>query len=92
MLEEAVQRFHQFDDGDVRAVVDELMISVGGVGPAPCVGEGVELRLAHLSARLSKQDVVIGVGVKRWIEINKIDTRIRELAPVAQLFQIVAEI
>ena len=28
----------------------------------------------------------------RWIEIEKIDTRIRELAPIAQPLQIVAEI
>ena len=51
MFEEAVERFHQLDHGDVRAVVDELMIRVGSVSPAPRVGEGVELRLAYLSAR-----------------------------------------
>ncbi len=31
-------------------------------------------------------------GIKRRIEINKTDNRIRELAPVAQPFQIIAEI
>jgi hypothetical protein len=41
MFEETVERFHQLDDGDVRAVVDELVIGFGGVGPAPGVGEGV---------------------------------------------------
>ena len=54
MFEEAVKRFHQLDHCDVRAVVNELMISVGGVGPAPGVGECVELRLAYFAARLAK--------------------------------------
>ena len=92
MFEEAVERFHQLYDGDVRAVINECVIGLGGVGPAPCVGEGVELCLAHRAARLAKQNVIIGVRIKWRIEINKINTGIRELAPVAQPFQIVAEI
>jgi hypothetical protein len=78
MLQEAVKRFHHFDDRDVRAVVDELMICLGGIGPAPRVCESVELRLAYLPAWLAKEDVVIGVGVKRRIEIDQIDTLRRE--------------
>ena len=54
--------------------------------------ESMELRLAHRAARLAKKNVVIGIRVKRRIEINKIDTRIRELASVAQPLQIVAKI
>ena len=92
MFQETVERFHQLDDRDVWATVDELVIGVSGVGPAPSIGERVELRLAYLPGRLAKQDVVIGIRVKRRIEINKIDTRIWELAPVAQPLQIVAEI
>ena len=92
MFQEAVQRFHQLDDSHVRAVIDELVIGVGGIGPAPSIGEGVELRLAYLPARFAKENVVIGVRIKRRIEINKIHTRVRELAPVAQPLQIVAEI
>ena len=92
MLQEAVKRFHQFDDGEVWTGVDELVIRVGGIGPAPRVGEGVELRLAHLPARLAKEDVVIGVRVKRRIEIDKIDTRIGKFFPIRKPFQIVAEI
>ena len=76
-----MKRFHQLDDRDVRAVVDELVIGVGGVGPAPRVGESVELRLAYLPARLAKEDVVIGVRIKRRIEIDKIDTRVGKLFP-----------
>jgi len=68
------------------------MISVGSVGPAPCVREGVELRLAHLPARLAKEDVVIGVRVKRWIEINEIDTGIRKFSPIREPFQVVPKI
>ena len=44
------------------------------------------------AAWFAKENVVIGVRVKGRIEINKIDTRIRKLAPIAQPFQIVAEI
>ena len=87
-----MESLHHGHDGNIRAFVDELMVRVGGVGPTPCVGEGVELRLTYLPARLAKQDVVIRVRVKRRIEINKIDTRIRELAPFAQPLQIVAEV
>ena len=92
MFEEAVERFHQLDNCDVRASVDELMIGVGSIGPAPRVRESVELRLAYLPARLAKQDVVIGVGVKRRIEINKIDTSVGKLLPIRKPFEIVAEI
>ncbi len=86
MFEEAVERFQQLDHRDVRTVINELVIRVGSVGPAPCIGEGVKLRLAHLPARLAKEDVVIGVGVKRRIEIKKIDTRVGKFLPIRELF------
>ncbi len=63
------------------------MVHFGGISPAPRV-----LCLAHRAARLAEENVVIGVRIKRRIEINKIDTRIRKLAPVTQPFQIVAEV
>ena len=50
--------------------IQRTITGLGGVGPAPCVGERVELRLAHLPARFAKQDIVIGVRVKRRIEIQ----------------------
>ena len=87
-----MERFHQLDDRDVRAGVDELMIGLGGIGPAPSVGEGVELRLAYLPARLAKEDIVIGVGIKRRIEIDEIDTRIGKFFPIRKPFQVVTEI
>jgi len=68
------------------------MIRIGGVGPAPGVGEGVELRLAYLPARLAKENVVIGIRIKRRIEINKIDARVGEFLPIRKLLQVVAEI
>src|SRR5947207_15624829 len=86
MFQETVERFHQLDHGNVRAVVDELMIRLGGVGPAPCVGESVELRLAYRTARLAKEDVVFRVRVKRRNEINKIDNRIGELLSILNTF------
>src|SRR6266436_3506635 len=46
----------------------------------------VELRLAYLSARLAKQGVVIGVRVKRRIEINKIDAGIGKFFPIRKPF------
>ena len=87
-----MESFHHLHDGDIRAIIDELMVSLGGVGPAPCACESVELRLTQRAARFAEENVVIRVRVKRRIEINKIDTRIRKLAPVAQPLQIVAEI
>src|SRR5438874_12385204 len=92
MFEEAVERFHQLDDSDIWAGVDELMIGVGGIGPAPRIGESVELRLAYLSTRLAKENVVIGVRVKGRIEIDKIDTRVRKLFPIGKPFQVVTKI
>lgn len=47
--------FHHLDHRDVRAIVDELVIRLGGVGPAPRVREGVELRLTYFAARLAKE-------------------------------------
>ncbi len=77
-----MESLYHLNDSDVRAVVDELMIRLGGVGPTPRVGEGVELRLAYLAARLAKEDVVIRVRVKRRIEINKIDTGVGKFLPI----------
>src|SRR5713101_9342764 len=68
------------------------MVRLGRVGPAPRICERVKLRLAYFAARLTKQDVIISVRIKRRIEINKIDTGIRELVPVAQPSEIIAEI
>ncbi|PYK62929.1 MAG: hypothetical protein DME50_18440 [Verrucomicrobia bacterium] len=51
----------------------------------------LELRLAYRAARLAEEGVVIDVRVKRRIEIDKMDTRIGELAPVARPLQIVAD-
>src|SRR6266568_2323586 len=92
MFQEAVERFHQLDDRHVRAVVDELVISVGGIGPAPGIGEGGELRLAYLSARLAKEGIVIGVRVKRRIEIDQIDARIWKFAAIGQPLEIVTKV
>ena len=92
MFQEAVERFHQLDHGDVWAGVDELMVGIGGIGPTPRIGESVELRLAHLPARFVKKDVVSGVRVKRRIEIDKIDARVWKFFPIREPFQIVAEI
>ena len=86
MSQEAVERFHQLDHGDIRAVVDELVIRVCGIGPAPRVGESVELRLAHLPAWLAKEDVVIGVRIKRRIEIDKVDTGVGKFFPIRKPF------
>src|SRR2546430_7305306 len=92
MFQEAVERFHQLDHSDVRTIIDKLVIGVGGIGPAPGVGEGVELRLTYLSGRFTKQNVVIGVGIKRRIEIDKIDARVGKFLPIRKPFQIVAKI
>ena len=81
-----MERFHQLDDSDVRAVADELVISFGGIGPAPGIGECVELRLANLSTRFAKENVVICVGIKRRIEIDKIDACVGKFFPVGKPF------
>jgi hypothetical protein len=44
------------------------------------MAEGVELRLADLPARLAEQDVVIGVRIKRQVEIDKIDACVGKLS------------
>src|SRR2546429_10010452 len=92
MFQEAVERFHQLDHSDVRTIIDKLVIGVGGIGPAPGVGEGVELRLTYLSGRFTKQNVVIGVGIKRRIEIDKIDARVGKFLSIRKAFQIVHKI
>jgi hypothetical protein len=61
---------HQLDDCDLWAGVSELMIGIGGGGPAPRVGEGVKLGLADLSVRFAKEDVVISVRIERRIELE----------------------
>ena len=72
--------------------IQRTITGLGGIGPAPGIGEGVELRLAYLSARLAKEDVVIGVRIKRRIEIDKVDTGVGKLFPIRKPFQIIAEI
>ena len=67
MFEEALERFHQFDHRYVCAIVDELMVGISSVCPAPSISEGVELRLAYLPTRLAEENVIIGVGIERRI-------------------------
>ena len=62
------------------------MICVRGIGPAPRIGEGVELRLAYLPARLAKEDVVIGVRIKWRIEIDEIDAGVGKFFPIRKPF------
>ena len=52
----------------------------------------MELRLAHLAAGFTEEDVVVGVRVKRRIEINEIDALVREFAAVTQPLQVIAEV
>src|SRR6266581_2275102 len=92
MFQEAMKSFHHLDHGDVRALVDELMVSIGSVGPAPGIGEGVELRLAYFATGLPEEDVIIGVRIKRRIEIDEIDAGIGELFRVPQPAEVIAEI
>ena len=87
-----MEGFHHLDHRDVQAGVDELVIGLGGVGPAPGIGEGVKLRLAYFAAGLAEENVVIDVGIERRIEIDEIDARVRELARVAQPAEVIAEI
>jgi hypothetical protein len=51
----------------------------------------MELCLAGLVAGFLEEDVVVGVGVERRVEIDEINLSIREDFPVGQPFQIVAE-
>ena len=72
--------------------IQRTITGLSGVGPAPCVGERVELRLAHLPARFAKQDIVIGVRVKRRVEIDKINARVGKFFPIRKRAKIVTEI
>jgi hypothetical protein len=66
--------------------------AVGGVGPAPGVGEGVELRLTHFAACLAEEDVVIGVRVEWRIEIHEIHAGVGEVFRIPQPFEVVPEV
>ena len=68
------------------------MVGLGGVSPAPGISEGVKLRLAYFAAGLTEKDVIIGVRIKRRIEINEIDGGIREFFRVPQPAKVIAEI
>ena len=69
-----------------------MMVGLGGVGPAPGVGKGVELRLAYFAAALAEENVVIGVGIKRRIEINEIDAGIGNSFVLRSRGEIIPEI
>jgi len=86
-----VEGFHHLRDGDVGAGVNEAVVKLGGVGPGPCVGEGVELRLAGLAGGFAEEDVVIGVGVERGVEVFEVNGGVGEFPGVAQPTEIVAE-
>jgi hypothetical protein len=68
-----------------------LIYGLGGVGPSPGVGEGVELRLTRFTGSFTEQDVVIRVGIERWIEINEVNTLVRKFLGIAQPTEIVAK-
>jgi hypothetical protein len=68
------------------------MVRIGGVGPAPGIGESVELRLAYFAAGLAEEDIVIGIRIKRRIEINEIDAGIGKFFRAPQPAEVIAEI
>ncbi len=45
-----------------------------------------------IAAGFAEDDVVVRVGVKGRIEVNEIDTGVREFVPVAQPGKVIAEI
>jgi hypothetical protein len=55
-----VKLLHHFDNCNARTHVDEL-VCIRGIGLAARIGESVELRLTHLTARLAKEHVEVGV-------------------------------
>ena len=89
--EEIMQRLHHFHDGGVRAVVQEFGEGLGGVGPIPGVGEGVELSLAGLARSLAEQDVVIRIGIERRVEINEVHAGVGKNPRVPQPLEIIAK-
>ena len=91
IFEERMQRLHHFHDGGVRAVVHKLGVGLRGIRPIPGVGEGMELRLTRLAGRFAEEDVVIGVGIERRVEINEVNARVGKKLRVAQPLEIVAE-
>ena len=91
-LEELLQRLDQFDDAGVRAGVHELPVGVIHFArPFPRVGEGVELRLAVRAAGFLEEDVVVGVGVERRVELFEVHAFVREDVPVAEPFEVIAK-
>ena len=52
----------------------------------------VILGLAYFAAGFSEEDVVIGIGIKRRIELNEIDAGIGEFFRVPQPRQVIAEV
>ena len=91
VFEEAVEGFHHLGHGDIGAGVNELIVKLGGVGPGPGVGEGVELGLAGLAGGLAEEDVVIGVGVERRVEVFEVNAGVGEFPGVAQPAEVVAK-
>src|ERR1039457_1091148 len=91
VFEEAVEGFHHLRHGDVRAGVNELVVKLGGVGPAPGVAEGMELRLAGLAGLFAEEDVVVGVGIERRVEVFEVNAVVGEFPGVAQPTEVVAE-
>jgi hypothetical protein len=64
----------------------ETITGLGGIGPAPGIGECVELRLTYLTAGLAKENVVIGIRIKGRIEINQIDAGVGKFFPIRKPF------
>ncbi len=89
--EKIMERIHHFHDGGVWAIVHKLGVGLRGVGPIPGVGEGVELRLAGFTGSLAEEDVVIGIGVERRVEVNEVNAGVRKKLRVAQPVEIVAK-
>ena len=68
-----------------------MVVKLGGVGPGPGGGEGMELGLAGLAGGFAKEDVVIGVGIERGVEVFEVNGGVGEFPGVAEPAEIVAE-
>ena len=54
-------------------------IRIGLLAPMPRILKRCYLRIGRMSLRRLEEQIIIALGVKRWIEINKIDRLIGDV-------------
>ena len=90
LAEETAERLHHLGDVGVGRVDQFVELALGLFTPMPRVFKRRDLRLALVSLGRFEEEIVVALGIERWVEVDEVNGFIFDV--LAEHQQIVAEV